>query len=106
MPSVCRRWLIRLRIHPHLALTNTLHCRFLEATVAGLADAQPACVRISAVRATFHFCEGLTKTPDALTPVLPILFERVMSIAQGYSSEVLALCLDAIEELLKVSVTI
>ena len=83
------------------------HCvyRFLEATVTGLSESQPACVRISSVRATLFFCENLMRSEQTplLNPVLSLLFEGAMSIAQAYGTEVLALCLESMEIALRVS---
>ena len=53
----------------------------------------------------FYFCENLmmNKQTELLNPVLPLLFEGAMSIAQAYGTEVLALCLESMEITLRVS---
>lgn len=78
--------------------------RFLEATVNGLSESQPACIRISSVRASYYYCENLILNQQAeiLSPALPLLYEGTMSIAQAYGTEVLTLSLDSMEIALKV----
>ncbi|KAK2163574.1 hypothetical protein LSH36_77g04009 [Paralvinella palmiformis] len=70
----------------------------LEATVSGLHPNQPASVRISAVRAVFGFCEHLqsNNSTHALQPYLQNMMEGLLAIAQQFSSEVLALCLETL----------
>lgn len=72
--------------------------KFLEATVSGLHPSQPASVRISAVRAVFGFCEHLqsNNSTHALQPYLQNMMEGLLAIAQQFSSEVLALCLETL----------
>lgn len=70
----------------------------------GLSANQPPCVRISAIRAAFHFCENLPGKSqlDTLNPALGPVLDGALSVAQSYGTEVMALCLDSMESLLKV----
>lgn len=78
--------------------------RCLQATVAGINTAQPACVRISAVRAVAGFCEHLRSTEaiQVLQPVIGEMMEGLMAIATQFSSDVLGLCLETIYVVLEV----
>ncbi|XP_013378770.1 importin-9 isoform X2 [Lingula anatina] len=86
------------------AMSPQLLERFLQATVSGLHPSQPPSVRISAVRAVFGFCDHLkqSNTTQLLAPHLGNMFDGLMSIAQQFSTEVLALCLETINIVLSV----
>lgn len=72
--------------------------------MAGINTAQPACVRISAVRAVAGFCEHLRSTEaiQVLQPVIGEMMEGLMAIATQFSSDVLGLCLETIYVVLEV----
>ena len=71
----------------------------------GLDMAQPASVRISAVRAVYEYCEHLraTGSTQSLTPYLPKILDAVLVLATQFSTEVLSLVLETLHVLLKVS---
>ncbi|KAI0216737.1 Importin-9 [Lamellibrachia satsuma] len=77
---------------------------FLQATVSGLHPNQPATVRISAVRAVFGFCDHLktTNNKQALQPYIADMTDGLLAIAQQFSTEVLALCLETLNMVLVV----
>jgi hypothetical protein len=80
------------------AMSPELVQRFLQATVGGLHPTQPPSVRISAIRAVYGFCEYL-KTSDSMQivrPFLPDILEGLLTVAQQFSSEVLALVLETL----------
>ena len=85
-------------------ITTQFLNRFLQATVGGLHPNQPASVRISAVRAVYGFCEHLkaTSTTQVLQPFIGDMMEGLLAIAQQFSSDVLALCLETLCVVLKV----
>lgn len=72
--------------------------------MTGLADSEPSCVRICSVRAVYHFCDNLMSKnqTELLKPALQTVLDGLLSIAQSYGTEVMALCLDSIQSLLKV----
>ncbi|KFM58485.1 Importin-9, partial [Stegodyphus mimosarum] len=72
--------------------------RFLQVTVAGLQPSHLPSVRICAVRAVWGFCDHLktTKHVHLLVPYLASVMEGLISLAIQFSSEVLALVLEAI----------
>ncbi|GBL76601.1 Importin-9 [Araneus ventricosus] len=72
--------------------------RFLQATVNGLLPTQPSTVRVCAVRAVWGFCDHLKGTDQVsiLGPYLAPMLEGLISLAVQFSSEVLALVLEAI----------
>ena len=76
----------------------SIRCRFLQATVGGLHPTQQPSVRISAVRAVFGFCDHLREqeSSQVLRPYLGNIMDGLVSVAQQYSSEVLALCMEAL----------
>ncbi|XP_020710899.2 importin-9 isoform X2 [Athalia rosae] len=72
--------------------------RFLEATVNGLQENQPACIRISAVKSAYWFCnasvEGNNGNDNILRSHLPALFQGLFNLASQMSAEVLTLVLE------------
>ncbi|KAF8793185.1 Importin-9 like protein [Argiope bruennichi] len=79
-------------------MTEDLMKRFLQATVSGLQPTQPSTVRVCAVRAVWGFCDHLKGTDQVsiLGPYLAPMLEGLISLAIQFSSEVLALVLEAI----------
>ncbi|XP_046424857.1 importin-9 isoform X1 [Neodiprion fabricii] len=73
--------------------------RFLEATVNGLQENQPACIRISAVKAAYWFCDAFIKgnngNQNILRSHLPALFQGLFNLASQMSAEVLTIVLES-----------
>ena len=86
----------------------TVYSRFLQATVGGLASSQPPAVRISAVRAVYGFCEHLksNNSTAVLQPYIQAMLEGLLAVAQQFSCEVLALCLETLYIILGVRYSI
>lgn len=80
--------------------------RLLEATVSGLHPQQPTPMRISATRASLEFCGHLKSTDSVhlLQPHLAHIIEGLVSIAQQFPTEVLALSLESLCMVLAVSI--
>ncbi|XP_034939232.1 importin-9 [Chelonus insularis] len=81
--------------------------RFLEATVNGLQENQPACIRISSVRAIYWFCEASTNsnTPeihDLIRPHLSSIFQQLFSLTNQPSTEILTLVMETFSILVAV----
>ncbi|XP_015173193.1 PREDICTED: importin-9 [Polistes dominula] len=79
-----------------------MNSRFLEATVNGLQENQPACIRISAAKAIYWFCE--ISTTDANNPTLNIIRSHLPNIFQGLfnlssqaSTEILILVMETFQ---------
>ena len=79
--------------------------RFLEATVMGMDVHQPARVRISSVRSVFEYCDHLKSTGNTqvLAPFHSHIVDGIINLVPQYSTEVLALALETLEVILKVS---
>lgn len=78
--------------------------RFLEATVNGLQEQQPVCIRISAVKAIHWFREVVTTNEgDALRNIigshLPNIFQGLFSLISQSSTEVLISVMETYEAL-------
>lgn len=80
--------------------------RFLEATVNGLLENQPACIRISAVKAVYWFCEASISGNPAIESImrihLPAIFQRIFSLTSQPTSEVLTLVMETFAVLVTV----
>ncbi|EEC02476.1 importin, putative [Ixodes scapularis] len=72
--------------------------RFLQTTVDGLQQTQPATLRVSAVRAVWGFCEYLNNNNQSsqLTPFLAPFAEGLITLSTQFSSDVLALAMEAL----------
>lgn len=79
-------------------LTPETTQRFLQRTVDGLQQTQPATLRVSAVRAVWGFCEYLNSHNQAsqLSPYLAAFTEGLISLSTSFSSDVLALAMEAL----------
>lgn len=79
--------------------------RFLEAAVNGLQENQPSCIRISAVKAIYWFCE--TPSEKGITNIischLPNIFRGLFNLASQPSTDVLTLVMETFHELVAVS---
>ncbi|XP_076236291.1 importin 9 isoform X2 [Calliopsis andreniformis] len=78
--------------------------RFLEATVNGLQENQPACIRISAVKAVYWFCKA--STTKANSPIgniirshLSNIFQGLFNLASQPSTEILTLVMETFQVL-------
>ncbi|KZC12620.1 Importin-9 [Dufourea novaeangliae] len=79
--------------------------RFLEATVNGLQESQPACIRISAVKAIYWFCKASTTEINStigniIRSHLPNIFQGLFNLANQPSTEVLILVMETFQELI------
>ncbi|XP_053974223.1 importin-9 [Hylaeus anthracinus] len=79
--------------------------RFLEATVNGLQENQPACIRISAVKAIYWFSRAsTTETNSTIANIirshLPNIFQGLFNLANQPSTEVLTLVMETLQELI------
>nr|XP_003701541.2 PREDICTED: importin-9 isoform X1 [Megachile rotundata] len=78
--------------------------RFLEATVNGLQENQPACIRISAVKAIYWFCKAsTTESNNTLGNIirshLPNIFQGLFNLANQPSTEILTLVMETLQVL-------
>ncbi|XP_076333062.1 importin 9 [Tachypleus tridentatus] len=87
-----------------IAMSPDLTQRFLQVTVSGLQASQPSSVRVSAVRAVWGFCDHLktSNQTSVIGPYLAPIMEGLLSLATQYSSEVLALAMEAIQIVLSI----
>lgn len=81
--------------------------RFLEATVNGLQENQPACIRISAVKAIYWFCKASTTETNStigniIRSHLPNIFQGLFNFASQPSTEILTLVMETLQELVTV----
>lgn len=78
--------------------------RFLEAAVNGLQENQPSCIRISAVKAIFWFCE--VPPDEAIANIischLPNIFQGLFNLASQPSTDVLILVMETFQVLIAV----
>lgn len=76
--------------------------RFLEATVNGLQENQPPCIRISAVKAIFWFCKASTEK-DFLVNIIgchiPNIFQGLFSLVNQPNTDVLTLVMETFKML-------
>uniref|UniRef100_A0A4D5RS71 Putative importin 9 n=1 Tax=Ixodes scapularis TaxID=6945 RepID=A0A4D5RS71_IXOSC len=79
-------------------MTPEMMQRFLQTTVDGLQQTQPATLRVSAVRAVWGFCEYLNNNNQSsqLTPFLAPFAEGLITLSTQFSSDVLALAMEAL----------
>lgn len=79
--------------------------RFLEAAVNGLQENQPSCIRISAVKAIYWFCE--IPSEEAIANIischLPNIFRGLFNLASQPSTDVLILVMETFHELIAVN---
>ncbi|XP_012280793.1 importin-9 [Orussus abietinus] len=72
--------------------------RFLEATVNGLQQNQPACIRISSVKALYWFCEATESEDNTIKKILcshlPSTFQGLFDLASQSNTEVLSLAME------------
>ncbi|KAL2717247.1 importin-9 [Vespula squamosa] len=76
--------------------------RFLEATVNGLQENQPSCIRISAVKAIYWFCEiscadANNPTNNIIRSHLPNIFQGLFNLSSQASTEVLILVMETFQ---------
>lgn len=81
-----------------LAMNSDVIQRFLQATVSGLQVNQSACVRVSAVRAVWGFCDHLKSSNNAavIVPFLPPILDGLIAMATQFSTEVISLVLETL----------
>lgn len=81
--------------------------RFLEATVNGLQENQPSCIRISAVKAIYWFCkasvgENNNTLGNIIRSHLPNIFQGLFNLASQTSTEIFTLVLESFQVLVSV----
>lgn len=81
--------------------------RFLEATVNGLQENQPSCIRISAVKAIYWFCEiscadANNPTNNIIRSHLPNIFQGLFNLSSQASTEVLILVMETFQTVISV----
>lgn len=83
--------------------------RFLEATVNGLQENQPPCIRISAVKAIYWFCEASTEK-DFLVNIIrchmPNIFQGLFNLVSQPNTDVLTLVMETFQMLVWVILTL
>lgn len=94
-----------IHVYQSLLMCSMYDFRFVEATVMGMDVSQAASVRISAVRAVYEYCEYLkvTSNTQVLLPYMARIMDGILTLATQFSSEVLALVLETLQVVLKVS---
>lgn len=81
--------------------------QFLQATVNGLQENQPICIRISAVKGIYSFCEASSENETIKSLVcsnLPTIFQGLFSLVSQPSTEVLTLVMETLSTLILVSI--
>ncbi|XP_043599539.1 importin-9 isoform X2 [Bombus pyrosoma] len=78
--------------------------RFLEATVNGLQENQPSCIRISAVKAIYWFCkasvaENNSTLGNIIRSHLPNIFQGLFNLANQTSTEIFTLVMETFQVL-------
>ncbi|OAD62485.1 Importin-9 [Eufriesea mexicana] len=78
--------------------------RFLEATVNGLQENQPSCIRISAVKAIYWFCKAsMTENNSTLGNIirshLPNIFQGLFNLVNQSPTEILILVMETLQVL-------
>lgn len=79
-------------------LPHEVNSKFLEATINGLRDTQPICIRISSVKAIIGFFQAASVKNtilDTIRPQLPIIFEELLILSDQLSKEILTLVMNA-----------
>jgi hypothetical protein len=82
--------------------------RFLEGTVNGLQENQPPCIRISAVKAIYWFCEASTgkdSIVDMMRCHMPNIFQGLFNIVSQQNTDVLILVMETFRLILWVILT-
>ncbi|XP_043478720.1 importin-9 isoform X2 [Leptopilina heterotoma] len=77
--------------------------QFLQATVNGLQENQPICIRISAVKGIYSFCEASSENEAIKSLVcsnLPTIFQGLFSLVSQPSTEVLTLVMETLSSLI------
>ena len=78
--------------------------RFLEATVNGLQENQPPCIRISAVKAIYWFCKASTTEANntignIIRSHLPNIFQGLFNLTSQPSTQILSLVMETFQVL-------
>ncbi|XP_024868417.1 importin-9 isoform X2 [Temnothorax curvispinosus] len=77
--------------------------RFLEATVNGLQENQPPCIRISAVKAIYWFSEASTGKDSIINIIrchMPNIFQGLFNLVSQPSTDVLTLVMETFQTLI------
>ncbi|XP_011701232.1 PREDICTED: importin-9 [Wasmannia auropunctata] len=77
--------------------------RFLEATVTGLQENQPPCIRISAVKAIYWFSEASTGKDPIVNIIrchMPNIFQGLFNLVSQPSTDVLILVMESFQTLI------
>ncbi|XP_058802875.1 importin-9 isoform X2 [Phymastichus coffea] len=85
-------------------LPYEMNLKFLEATVNGLLENQPNCIRISSIKTIYWFCKAAssknTTLLDLLRTQLSTIFQGLFTISNQTSKEILTLILDTFSVLI------
>lgn len=79
--------------------------RFVEATVNGLQENQTPCIRISAVKTIYWFCEAErpnNSINQILNSHLPNIFQGLFDLASQPSTKIVILIMETLEILIAV----
>lgn len=74
--------------------------RFLEATVNGLQENQPPCIRISAVKAIYWFSEASTEKDSIVNIIrchMPNIFQGLFSLVSQPNTDILILVMETFQ---------
>lgn len=74
--------------------------RFLEATVNGLQENQPSCIRISAVKAIYWFSEASVEKDSIINIIgchMPNIFQGLFSLVSQPNTDVLILVMETFQ---------
>lgn len=74
--------------------------RFLEATVNGLQENQPPCIRISAVKAIYWFSEASVEKDSIINIIgchMPNIFQGLFSLVSQPNTDVLILVMETFQ---------
>jgi len=83
--------------------------RFLEATVNGLQENQPPCIRISAVKTIYWFSEvstGKDSIVNIISCHMPNIFQGLFNLVSQPSTDVLTLVMETFQTLIWVMPTL
>lgn len=83
--------------------------RFLEATVNGLQENQPPCIRISAVKAIYWFSEASTGKDPIVNMIrchMPNIFQGLFNLVSQPNTDILTLVMETFQTLVWVILTL
>ncbi|XP_014203577.1 importin-9 isoform X2 [Copidosoma floridanum] len=76
-----------------------MNSKFLEATINGLKETQPSCIRISSIKSIYWFCHAASIQDTAflniIHPQLSTIFQELLILSNQPSKEILTLVVNA-----------